>query len=204
MRGRVTNNTNWSTDDLRKLCIRVGQDEDLTEKKVRSLRITFNYTNSHTGDSGGHAMLGGKEMTITLNREAHDMQDLAHTIRHEMRHLRGFDHTDMHDDPRWMKWHKNDDGSWKRDENNRAIENDWRSHYVWALEPQWEIKRVVCAKPTAIEIADKREKTRLKKLAYAEAMAKRTSTRIKRLQTALKKWSTKVKRLSVIAKPTKF
>jgi hypothetical protein len=44
--------------------------------------------------------------------------------------------------------------------------------------------------PSPVEI---KQKNRAKKLAQAQKMAKQTATRIKRLQTALKKWERRVR-----------
>lgn len=47
--------------------------------------------------------------------------------------------------------------------------------------------------PTEADIAAKKLKEKQKKLAHAQKIAKQTATRIKRLQTALKKWERRVR-----------
>jgi hypothetical protein len=102
------------------------------------------------------------------------------TTAHEWGHVKGFDHSDMVGSTRWYYWQNSKD--------NPEYEAQCRERYAWAKE--WKIESVVMNCPSPVEI---KQKNRAKKLAQAQKMAKQTATRIKRLQTALKKWERRVR-----------
>lgn len=187
MRGHFSNRTHWNTAQVKALVYKIGKDEGFSLAKMRKMRYEISYHGA--GDFGclGKATLGdslknhGLWMRLILPKAGDvDLVRFAMTTAHEWGHVKGFDHSDMVGSTRWYYWQNSKD--------NPEYEAQCRERYAWAKE--WKIESVVMNCPSP---EDAKQKARAKKLAQAQKMAKQTTTRIKRLQTALKKWERRVR-----------
>lgn len=177
---KVNNLTDWRTDQIKALVQKVAEAE-LEPKARKSLVVTVKYR--RTGYRGvlGRAHLGtrlrpARNLDLYLRRpqtlEALEMPKgdvvmLAHTIAHEMAHLKGMTHREM----RGFKRYDYSEG--------------WAEYYAWA--EAFEIRvRPAKAKPTASDIVGR-------KLEHAAAMLAKAKTRARRASTIEKKWRTKLR-----------
>jgi hypothetical protein len=186
-RGHFSNRTHWNTAQVKALVYKIGSDEGFSVAKMRKLKYEISYHGA--GDFGclGKAVLGdslkshGLWMRLVLPKNGDiDIVRFAMTIAHEWAHVKGYDHADMIDSTRWY-YHMNGN-------HDTEYEAKCRERYAWAKE--WKIEADVSGRPSLEEV---KQKERVKKLAQAQRMAKRTASRIKRLQTALKKWQRRVR-----------
>lgn len=206
-RGHFSNRTHWNTEQVKALVYKIGADEGFSLAKMRKLKYEIGYHGA--GDFGclGKATLGdslknhGLWMRLILPKSGEiDIVRFAMTIAHEWGHVKGLEHVDMIDKPRYF-YRSSDKTNWNKVplENYEAAceaadnkEDDYearcREHYAWAKE--WTIEPMVLNCPSPEEL---KQKNRAKKLAQAQKMVKQTATRIKRLQTALKKWERRVR-----------
>lgn len=165
---KITNNTDWSTRDLRKLALRVAREEEM-ERHPYALHITFDYQRRGTY-LRGYAYYHSGRSRILLPRGGGNavvsVVDVAHTMAHEFAHNKGIGHRQMR-------------GNAAYDRNHPK----WREVVAWA-----EQVTVAWDPPTT-----KERPGVMAKLAHAEQMAQQWITKVKRAQTALRKWQAKTR-----------
>lgn len=186
MRIKITNETRWSTRDLRRFLARAAKYEEMDEHCRRHgfARLVVRIQYRRAGGAFGYAFYNSNSSRITLPREKPPTeerlrelkQQIAHTMVHEFAHNRGRRHRDMAGNPDY------------------CYVDGWRERVAWAealpltlAEPKTQ------AKPDA---ADKLEHCREKLTAWAG--------KVKRAQTGMKKWQQRVRyyerQLAVAAK----
>lgn len=187
-RGHFSNKTHWRTEHVKAFIYKIGRDEGFTNSQVSSLKFEIYY-----GIPGGFGCLGkavlgtspkyhGLWMALSLPREGEiDMVRFAQTIAHEWGHIKGIPHNEMIGSIRFH--YKPAPGQAQEEYDAKS-----REYYGWARN--WKIEPMIVSLPDHVV---QKVKQRAQRLAYAEAQAKRTATRIKRLQTALKRWERRIR-----------
>src|SRR2546427_436417 len=88
---KVKNETDYRTDDLRRLIQRVAVDElDPDWRKRLMVRVVYRRAcGADDTEVGGQAPLNSNKMVLKVTRNGIDRVDAAQTIAHEMVHCRG-------------------------------------------------------------------------------------------------------------------
>jgi hypothetical protein len=169
---RIDNRTHWRTDQIKALIQAVAENETDAEHR-KHLRVIVDYITKRGGCYNlGRAYIGtplkpAHTMWIKLPRARHgdrpDLVRLAHTIAHEIGHLKGIPHREM----------------WKT--KRYGYVEGWRESYAWASNYSIEEQ---AAPPKVRVMADK--------LTRAQAMAEKWQSKVKRATTILKKWQRRV------------
>jgi hypothetical protein len=205
---KVDNKTDWRTDQLKAIIMRVAKEE-LDPKKAKRVTIQVYYTkrrarvvikkdaegNVLRDDSGhpihhriyedhgscGYAYLRGFWCRVGLGRDTVDKPDFAKVVAHEFAHLRGMRH-----------------GAAMNCKRYKRVPG-YRDFYAWANDMPLE-KKPKKEKPKGMELREQ-------KLHQAEQQVKVWEKRIKRAETWLRKWKKKVtyhkRQLRVAAAKTK-
>ena len=170
---KLVNQTKYSTRDLRKLVTRIAKDE-LQPAHAKKAVITFKYWRGNW--TGGYAYYNSNVAYIKLPHPKHklDLPAIAKTIAHEMAHMRGLKHIDMH----CARY------SWKH--------GDYKAFYAWANE--YPIRhQEPKAKPVVAPVDAK--------LDHATKMLAKNEAKLKRTAALVKKWTAKVKYYQKRAEP---
>jgi len=154
---KIENKTKWRTDQLRAIIQRLAVEElDVEKRKKLKVEIVYLRPNARTC---GLATVDGHWMRLYLPREGEvDKIELAHTIAHEMGHLRGMQHHQMRLSPVYSRV------------------GEWRELFAWAE-----------AMPVERQAPKPKPDQQLIRFARVLAAEKRWLTKQKRAATALKK-----------------
>ncbi len=147
------------------------------QEGIKTAYMTIVYNRCIDVWVSGNASCPGWNVKIKLPSYSVDQIDLAHTIAHEFAHNRGVTHRQMTGDPYYRRVGR------------------WREIYAWAQDlPLTKISPKAKARPSVDA-----------KLAHAQAMLARATSRIKRASTILRKWKLKVRyyERAALAKGTK-
>jgi len=170
MKIEIKNKTHWRSAHLRAFIKRVLPQEraDLCKRGARALNVRVRYNRGGVRHDyvTGCAPYFSNSITIKLASGAVDRIDLAHTIVHELGHTRGVRHPEMTGDPLYTR------------------SGNWREVYSWAETLPLEKNISVKVKPT-VDV----------KIAHAQKMLSRASTRTKRAMTIKRKWEIRLRRL---------
>ena len=164
---KITNRTFWKTEHLRAFATRVAAEE-LDPEQVRELHIEFTYKirrgwRRSVGVVSGRASLGGRWMKIFLpTGEVVNRPRLAHTLAHEMAHIRGMGHKQMRGSSRY-DWGEG-----------------WEGRYAWADSFPLEAK----VQPVAATLGERRGA----RLEHARAMLKSWERRSRLAAGKLRRW----------------
>jgi hypothetical protein len=165
---KIVNKTLWQTAHIKAIIYRVAYDEQVSLKDAlftikyrrQSKNWKFNY-------AGGYALYGmPPRVTLSLPEPQFgcDHAELAHVIAHELAHSQNCKH-------RGMK--KTSIYDWA---------GCWKEHFAWAhempLEKQEPIRKPIPTKTAVI----------LKKLDHANAKMIEWNARVKKAQSAYKRW----------------
>jgi len=180
---RIVNKTIWLTDHLRAILNRVAATELDPENRKRVV-VTIGYDRSmgkrylkyddgrwERGGTSGFATISGTHMTVNLpaHKQTVDRIDLAHTVAHEMAHLRGMTHNQMRGSERYCR------------------KGRWREIYSWAETFPLEKKETSLASiPSEISLEERVEKV-------AASLVERRLKRLAVHQEKLKEWERKFK-----------
>ena len=169
---KIVNQTAWRTDHLRALIARVAQDElDAAVRRALRVRVTYKVRRGwrrSVGVTGGLATIGGPSVTLYLpTGETVDRSRFAHTVAHELAHVRGLRHAAMRGSPRY---------TWAE---------GWSERYAWADALPLE-RKASPPKPTA-------EARLTRRLAHAAAMQARWQHRLKIAQGRVRRWRGRVR-----------
>ena len=173
---KIRNETPYRTDHLRAFVTRVAADE-LDTAQRRTLHVIFSSKvrrgwRRAAGATSGWAVIGGSRMTVFLTG-AVDRRRLAHTLAHEMAHIRGMRHPEMRGSPRY---------TWA---------SGWEALYAYAdALPMDRAARP--AKPSAWDRAAAR-------LAHAQQMLARWERRAKAAQGRARRWREQARRRTAAA-----
>lgn len=172
---KILNHSPWWTADLKALVFKAAALVFTPQKwreKRRHLHVTFQNAKQWHGTSGV-AWLGGRSMTVRIQLcekpEHLDKIDLAHTITHELGHLKGLDHQDMKGDSKY----------------NRT--GRWRDRHRWAADMPVRLKAEMVKPKKKPSTEEKRQKA----LAHAEAMVTKWEKKEKLAKTKQKVWKEK-------------
>lgn len=160
---RILNSTHWQSADLARIIRRVASDE-LNPSHARAFVVYVKYNRGgdrHTYSSGC-AAIRGNWIRLTVPSGAVDPIDFAAVCAHEFAHARGMEHAEMRGSRRYT----------------RAA--GYRELYGWAADMPIQRKQ----KPARPSVDERRELRR----AHALDKVAEWSTKLKRTQTALKKW----------------
>jgi hypothetical protein len=168
---KIINKTQYRTDQISALIRRVAQDE-LEPGQLAKARVTIIYSR---GRSLGNCYYGTMRnprvwMTLKVPRPPAPLDPViyAKVIAHELGHAKGFKHADA-----IMKT------------NRYGWVDGWKERYAYAAALPIELKPDR-PKPAVDE-------QRQKKLSHSLRMVKRWESKVKRAQTALKKWQRRAK-----------
>jgi hypothetical protein len=162
---KVNNQTNYQTNDLKKLFTRVMQHNIKFEGSCNNFKyLIVKVVHSKGCGLGGNATLNGYNMLIKLPKQniQKELCAIAYIFDHELQHIRGYHHREMQ-------------RGWKR---------NWKEEYTFADSYIIRIKEQ--------KIKPKQD-LQIKRYEHAKTMLKDKIKRIKRLMTLKKKWSQKVK-----------
>jgi hypothetical protein len=163
---RLLNSTHWQTADLARIVRRVAAEE-LNPNHTRAFTVYVRYNRG--GDkstySSGCAPVHGNWIRVMVPSGAVDPVDFAHVVAHEFAHARGMEHKDMRGSRRYQRV------------------AGYRDFYAWAADMPIT-KRQQAPRPTVEDRRDAR-------FAHAVAKVLEWETKLKRTQTALKKWRRK-------------
>jgi len=166
---KITNETHWRTDQLKKIIQRVAKVElaDCPAYQKRALRIEIVYTRpadwvSDKTYSTGRASVGGTWVKLRIPREKIDHTDFAYVVGHEFGHTRGLRHDRMNG----------------RRAYDRSVAGN-REMYSWAEE--YPIDRKPVKEKPSLDVIQAIRASR------TELAIGRWQVKLKRAQTALKK-----------------
>jgi len=168
---KIKNETYWRTDHIRAMILRVARAQHMEPVQIRAMRIYVVWRKRRSrigeaslGHSSGHM---ATYMKLFMDRDRCDSVLLAHTIAHEIGHQKGLTHRDMRGRPSF------------------DYSPGWRDLYAWAaafpVERRPVLERPRKAPPSPVQLAEANYEK-------AAAMVRTWETKIKRAQTALKKW----------------
>jgi hypothetical protein len=163
---KIVNKTHWRTAHLRAFIQRVALDEiEVPARKALQVTVKYNRQKDQ-GSCSGRASLTRPVITVMVPSQVVDRVDLAHTIAHELAHMRGMKHHQMNRNPQYYRI------------------GNWRERYAWAE-----------TMPLERSTPKTRPKGDVQMQRYQRALAseKRWRTRLKRAQTALKKLRPKLR-----------
>jgi len=164
---KITNNTVYQTRHLRAFITRVAK-QVLDDDKKHYLSVTIDHTRGRAGGSSGRAGINGNWLTVRLSKDPKYVSkvDFASVIAHELGHVIGLRHHQMHN------------GWWSRGEFNSKM-------FSWAEDLPLELQPVH-HKPRVVGL--ERSKSQLE---HAQKKVKEWESKIKRNQTSLKTWKRK-------------
>lgn len=168
---KIKNETYWRTDHIRALVLKVARNQFMEPWQIKNMLVHIVWRRGRR--RLGEAFLGkscanmSRHMRLFMDRDTVDPVQLAHTIGHEIGHMKGLDHRQMRGRPAF----------------DYSI--GWRDLYAWAaafpVEARPVRERPSKPAPSILEIAVAHH-------AKAAAMVKTWTAKMKRAQTALKKW----------------
>lgn len=171
---KITNVTHWQTVSLKRLILRVAQDE-LDNGQLKHATITIKYRRSGSGKMGECCTIGTPRnpwvvMTLMLPRIGPiDVRSYALIIAHEFAHARGMQHRDM----------KSNRYGWSA---------GWEERYAYALDYSIEAKPI-----TSTSKEDRIALRRQAAVTHAQKKVTEWEQAAKRADTHTKKWSARLK-----------
>lgn len=165
---KLTNKTNWRTDQLRAIVKEVAKREMVS---LDHAQVTFK-NRARKSSVNGWAYYGMPVRTlIRLPVSTVDKVELAYVLAHEMAHSQGIHHCQMRKD-----------GPYRRG-------GDWRATYAWAEALPLE------RKPEQLKLpAIPRQLSIQVRMIHAQAMANHWQRKVKFGQTWLRKWTRRARR----------
>lgn len=164
----IQNETQYVTRDLRKLIVRCAAEELPDSKSLIRVKFVYRRRNSSTL---GTAYYGGRSTTIYLERDPEklDRYKLAHTVIHEMGHMKNVRHRAMRGSRRY------------------TYASGWREFYEesfpWLRDLTFAVRKPKTRKRKGPE----------DKLEHARTMLATKQTNLKRAQAMVRRWQKKVR-----------